>query len=83
MRNRAAQESDILHAREADIADILAAPAHQTVVFLARQADADTLFAQRLTNSLSLDTAGWHPDIGMTSSASSQRREVSPRLAAC
>jgi hypothetical protein len=35
MRQRAANESDVLQARQPDIGHVLAAPTHEAVVFLA------------------------------------------------
>ena len=43
MRQRAADEGDILQAGEPDIGHVLAASAHEAIVFLARQPCADTL----------------------------------------
>src|SRR3954471_9559657 len=43
MGERAAHEGDVLQARQPDVADILAPPAHQPVVLLAGQARADAL----------------------------------------
>ena len=43
MRQRAANEGDILQAGQADVGHVLAAPAHEAVVFLARQPCADAL----------------------------------------
>jgi len=44
MRKRRAEEGDILHAGQTDIGHILAAPAKETIVLLARQRGADALF---------------------------------------
>ncbi len=43
MRQRTANESDILQACQADVGDILAAPAQEAVVLLARHSCADAL----------------------------------------
>ena len=45
MRQRAAQERHLQHAGQPDVADILPAPAHVAVVFLAQQPRADALSA--------------------------------------
>src|ERR1035437_7176888 len=44
MRERAADECDILHSRKAKIGDELATTTQQTIVFLAEEARADALF---------------------------------------
>jgi hypothetical protein len=76
MRDRAAQESDILHSGKANIGDILAAPAHQAVVLFARQTRADSLLNQD-SPLQECFSSGWHPRPGLTSSTWSQQREVS------
>jgi hypothetical protein len=43
MRHRTADEGHILQSGEANIGNELAAPAHQAIVFLARQPRADAL----------------------------------------
>ena len=43
VRQRAAQERDFQHARQLDVANILAAPAHEAVVLLAHEPRADAL----------------------------------------
>jgi hypothetical protein len=48
MRDGTAQESDIPHAGEADVGNVLATPTHQAVVFFARQTGADSLGCQPL-----------------------------------
>ncbi len=47
MGQRAAHEGDVLHPRQAEIADILAAPAHQALVLLAGQRRPDALTVRR------------------------------------
>ena len=48
MRQRAAQERHLLHARQPYVADILPAAAHVAVVLLAQQPRADALVASTL-----------------------------------
>ena len=43
VRQRAAQERHLQHARQPDVADILPAPAHVAVVLLAQEPRADAL----------------------------------------
>jgi hypothetical protein len=43
MRQRAADEGNVLQSRKANVRHELTAPAHQTIVFLARQAGAYAL----------------------------------------
>ena len=53
VRQRAAQERHLLHARAADVADILAAPAHVAVVLLAQEPRADALLTDVLCHARS------------------------------
>jgi hypothetical protein len=43
VRQRAADEGNILQARQPDVGYVLAASAHETIVFLAKQPGSDTL----------------------------------------
>jgi hypothetical protein len=43
VRDRAADEGDVLHSRQPNVGDELPAPAHEAIVFLPDQASTDTL----------------------------------------